>query len=121
MLAGTNRYTGNIYSSRVINYGGAGNTLITGRILESTTPAPTSIVKTGTGTLTLAATNTYTGGTGLTNGDLQAVSGGLGTGLVTITPDPSWAHLHAANGAVITNNIFISGTNATGGVFSWGI
>ncbi len=120
VLAGTNRYTGNIYSSRVINYGGAGNTLITGRILESTTPAPISIVKSDTGALTLAATNTYTGGTVLINGDLQAVSGGLGTGLVTITPDPSWAHLHAANGANLTNNIFISGTNATGGGFLMG-
>jgi len=120
VLANTNRYTGNIYSSRTINYGGAGNTLITGRILESSTPAPTSIVKTGTGALTLAATNTYGGGTGLTNGDLQAVSGGLGTGLVTITPDPSWAHLHAADGANLTNNLFISGTNATGGGFLMG-
>jgi fibronectin-binding autotransporter adhesin len=60
-------------------------TTLTGMIADAASPAAPGVVeKTGTGTLVLTATNTYSGGTVLTSGILSADSNGaLGSGTLT--------------------------------------
>jgi autotransporter-associated beta strand protein len=68
-----------LVTNNVLNYTIAGNGSLTG---------PMTLTKTGTGTLTLAnlGNNTYSGGTVVQQGTLDArVSNGLGTGLVTLS------------------------------------
>ena len=96
-----------------LTFTGAGSSTVAGNISLGTG----GLLKAGTGALYLTATNNYSGGTILTNGDLQAASGAFGTGLVSVTPNPSWARLHAADGAVITNDIYLDGTNANAAGF----
>jgi len=115
-LAGTNRYLGNVYSSRIITYGGAGNTWISGRILESSTPAPTTIVKSVAGTLTLAATNTFAGGTLLSQGIIQAnANAAFGTGTVTNDPGANTARILLANSVNIANGLVANSVNSSSG------
>jgi autotransporter-associated beta strand protein len=67
----------------------------------------TSLVKAGSGALTLAASNAYTGGTLVSNGTLNVNNGyALGTGLVTL----AGATLHF-NSVGTGNAIAVSGTN----------
>jgi autotransporter-associated beta strand protein len=70
------------------------------------------ITKAGTGTLTLTAANTYSGGTLISAGTLNAANNGaLGTGTVTVA---SGASLQVSGAGTIANNITISGTGAGG-------
>lgn len=74
VFAGTNQYVGTLTAGRNYAFSGAGHHLVSGPILNSASGAPISLIKSDTGTLTLAGTNTY-GGTLLVNGILP--SGGL--------------------------------------------
>jgi autotransporter-associated beta strand protein len=68
--------------AQTLTFQGNGNFAVAGVVSDGT--APTSIQKNGTGSLTLAAVNTYSGSTMSTGGVLN-VTGTLGTGSVTAT------------------------------------
>jgi len=84
VIKGTNQYVGALTGGRVYAFSGAGDFVVSGPILNSTNGAPISLTKTGTGFLTLAATNTY-GGTTTVSGGTMAVNGVLDTNSVTVT------------------------------------
>jgi len=60
-IAGLSQYIGSLTGARSYVFSGGGDHLVTGPILNSTNGAPIGLYKTGSGTLTLAATNTFTG------------------------------------------------------------
>ena len=70
-------------SQRTLTFQGAGNVVMSGIITNGST-FPDSVVKSGTGTLILAGTNTYSGGTTNLGGTLL-VNGVIGTNFVTVT------------------------------------
>jgi autotransporter-associated beta strand protein len=73
---GTNQYVGGLTGARFYSFFGAGHHLLNGPILNSTNGAPILVVKTGTGSLTLAGLNTYAGATTV-NGGALIVNGAL--------------------------------------------
>jgi autotransporter-associated beta strand protein len=86
-----------------------GNIVITGTV----SGAGLGIVKTGAGTLYLAAKNTYTGGTVVNQGTLQlANSGSIGTGLLTLTGGE--VSSNGLQGITLANYLFLSGNAALG-------
>lgn len=111
VFAGTNQYIGSLTGGRSYIFTGAGDHLVTGPIRNSTNGAPINLVKMGTGTLTLAATNNYGGTTAVSNGTLY-VNGLISTGAVTV-----------ASGAVLGGTGTINGpvTVVTGGTIAPGV
>jgi fibronectin-binding autotransporter adhesin len=88
----------------------SGSATITGVINELAQPS--SLDKIGAGTLILTAANTYTGGTTINVGVLEAENNtALGTGAVTVN---SGGTLAFYNGTSVANNITISGTGSAG-------
>jgi autotransporter-associated beta strand protein len=83
VITATNRYIGSLAGGRNYNFTGAGDHLVTGPILNSTNTAPIGLIKSGTGTLTLAGANTYTNTTTV-NGGTLLVNGSIGAGAVTV-------------------------------------
>ncbi len=82
VLSGNVTTTGSGSNNLVLKSNNAGN-MISGNISESS-GAILSLDKVGSGTWTLAGTNSYSGGTGVSNGTLIVTSnGGLGSGQVT--------------------------------------
>lgn len=79
VFTGTNMYVGSLTGIRTNYFTGAGHHLHIGPILNSTNGAPISLTKSGTGTLTLEAVNTYTNSTTLAGGKL-IVNGTLPAG-----------------------------------------
>lgn len=71
-------------ASRAYSFSGAGNTNVSGTIVDGVA-FPLSISKTGTGTLTLLAANTYTGTTGITGGTLLLGAAGVIPDLSAVT------------------------------------
>jgi autotransporter-associated beta strand protein len=69
-------------------FGGAGNLTLNGVINNATGVGSTgtSVTKSGTGTLTLGGTNTYTGDTTVTAGSL-IVNGAISTGILSVASD----------------------------------
>ncbi len=106
---------GNIFlGSKVLTLGGLnGNDTIGGVISDGGTSGGTggSLVKVGTGTLTLAGINTYTGSTTIDGGILQ-VSGSIASSVVTVNT----GGMLAGNGTVdpLTVTIASGGTLAPG-------
>jgi autotransporter-associated beta strand protein len=97
VITATNRYIGSLTGGRNYNFTGAGDHLVTGPILNSTNTAPIGLIKSGTGTLTLAGANTYTNTTTV-NGGTLLVNGSIGAGAVTV-----------AGGATLGGNGVIKG------------
>lgn len=84
VFLGTNQYVGGLTGGRSYAFSGAGHHLVNGPILNSTNGAPISLTKSGSGTLTLAGTNTY-GGATTVNGGTLLVNGVLPAGGLTLS------------------------------------
>ena len=89
--------TGGTAGAKTLTFGGAGNIVISD-VLTNGGAASLAVTKTGVGTLTLSAYNTYTGLTTIDNGTLR-VSGSLAGGAV-VQPGAPLAGNGAVNGAV---------------------
>lgn len=77
-----------------------------------------SLSKAGTGTVTLAGVNTYSGGTSITSGTLVVNGNGnssLGTGAITLNGGTLASTNGVTNDPAITNAIVASGGNLAGG------
>jgi autotransporter-associated beta strand protein len=78
------QYVGTLTAARMFTFTGDGDVTVSGAILKSTSAAPVGLVKSGAGTLTLAAINTYSNGTTVNGGTLR-VNGSLTIGPVNVT------------------------------------
>jgi autotransporter-associated beta strand protein len=83
-VANNIQYIGGSTNGRTYQFAGAGNTLVSGVILNGDNTAPVSVSKTGTGTLTLSAANTYLGATTINNGLLSLTGSINSTGAVSV-------------------------------------
>lgn len=83
-IANNIQYIGTSTNGRIYQFGGAGNTLVSGVILNGDNTAPVSVSKTGAGTLTLSAANTYLGATTINNGLLSLTGSISSTGAVSV-------------------------------------
>jgi autotransporter-associated beta strand protein len=127
-LAGNIQYVGTLVGARTYNFTGAGNQVVNGIIANSSNGSAISVTKSGTGTLTLAAANTYTnttavsGGLLLVNGSILGGSGvsvtggtlgGSGTIYDTVSVGALGTLSPGANGLgtlTIASNLTLSGT-----------
>jgi fibronectin-binding autotransporter adhesin len=102
-------------SARGFDFYGAGNGVVSGVVADGTAQ-PTFVQKDGTGTWTLAGSNTYTGGTTV-NGGTLSITGSNAWGAGSLTVNDGTADLTA-------NNTFTGGTvitgDATGGATNTG-
>ncbi|WP_294901555.1 autotransporter-associated beta strand repeat-containing protein, partial [Tatumella sp. UBA2305] len=88
------------------------NTGSNSETLSGTLSGDAVLAKTGSGTLTLTGDNTYTGGTTVSAGELDAGSNNaLGTGAVTLADDTTLGF--AADGLTLANSVDLSGTHTT--------
>ena len=83
VLSGPAQYTGSLTGGRTFAFSGAGDVLVSGQIRASANGAPIALTKSGTGTLVLAAANTYTNTTTVSGGTLL-VNGSTASGPVVI-------------------------------------
>jgi autotransporter-associated beta strand protein len=82
-LAGPVQYIGSLTGARNLVFTGPGHHRVTGPIRASTNGAPLGLIKSGTGTLTLGGTHTFTNVTTVQGGTLW-VTGTLGPGPVVV-------------------------------------
>ena len=128
-LSGNGTVTNNGAARAVLTVGNANTSTTFGGLLEDG-PGPLGLTKTGTGTLILVGTNTYSGGTTITGGTLQLGNGGTTGSIVgNVTDNGSLAFdrsnsltfnsLINGSGTVVQNGpgtIILGGTNTyTGG------
>ncbi|MDW7979244.1 MAG: glycosyl hydrolase [Verrucomicrobiales bacterium] len=111
VVAGTNQYIGTLTGSRTYIFTGTGNHIVTGPIRNSTNGAPIHLAKLGTGTLTLAAANTYGGTTAVSNGIMYVTGAITSTGAVTVAAGAVLAGTGSINGPV---SVLAGGTLAPG-------
>jgi fibronectin-binding autotransporter adhesin len=98
-----------------ITFNGSGATNLAGVISNSTGSG--TIIQSGTGTTTLSGANTYTGGTTISAGTLNANSStALGTGAVAL----SGATLGSTNGSTINNTVNLGGSSTLSGITTGG-
>jgi autotransporter-associated beta strand protein len=84
VFTSTNQYVGDLVGTRTNYFTGPGDHLLVGPIINSTNGSPVSLTKSGPGTLTLEAGNTYGGGT-LVSGGALIVNGSLPAGTFTLS------------------------------------
>jgi autotransporter-associated beta strand protein len=99
VFTGTNMYVGNLTGTRTNYFTGPGHHLQIGPILNSTNSSPISLTKSGTGSLTLEAVNTYGNGTTLAGGTL-IVNGSLPAGGLFISSGTTLGGNGVINSAV---------------------
>ena len=98
--------------SRMLSVTGSGNTVIAGAISNSGTAGSLALAKSGTGSLTLSASNSYTGGTTLNAGRLGFAANALGTG--TVTMNGGTLRWESGNTQDISSRLqLVSGSTAT--------
>jgi autotransporter-associated beta strand protein len=86
-LAGTGNISNGSATAVTLTVGGDNTTSTFGGVIANGGTGALSLFKTGSGSLTLTAVNTYTGGTTVSDGTLGVASdAALGTGAVTISP-----------------------------------
>jgi len=109
-LLNSGTYSNVITISTILEYSGTGTQTLSGVI--SGTGA---LVKSGTGSLTLSGANTYSGGTSVSAGILQAVSAtAFGTGVITLQGGSFGSSSTAAAALSLANNIAVApGTTTT--------
>ncbi len=91
---------------RELTIDGEGDTIIHSRMGNNIYPG--SVIKNGSGTLTLSHANTYSGGTTITEGTLLATgSDALGTGAASVE---SGGSLQLISGVTLANALTLSGT-----------
>jgi filamentous hemagglutinin family protein len=93
-------------TSRTLTIGGAGNTTVSGNILNGGGSTGSALSKTGTGTLTLNGTNNYGGTTTLNGGSLIIAGTNSGAGATTLTSGT--LRLSAAS-ALASGNLNLNG------------
>ena len=118
-------YVGTLTAARIINFVGAGETVVTGNIQGGTNGVtPIGVAKSGSGTLTLSGANTYSNGTTLLAGTLLyngtvrngaiTVSGGTlgGTGTlsvpVTVQSGATFSPGNPVGTLTISNNLIVN-------------
>ncbi|MEY4387946.1 MAG: hypothetical protein RLY20_3229, partial [Verrucomicrobiota bacterium] len=84
VFTATNQYVGDLTGIRTNYFTGPGNHLLVGPIINSTNGSPVALTKSGSGSLTLEAVNTYGNGTVLSGGAL-IVNGSLPAGNFTVS------------------------------------
>ena len=119
--SGTLNFAGAVPAStpggtRTLTFMGAGTVAITGTLQNGTGGGTVGIVKTNAGTLAINAPATFTGGTLLAQGVIQAnATGALGTGTVTANPGANTAVIVLGNGVTLTNAITANSVNSGAG------
>lgn len=83
IFEGTNQYIGGLVGGRYYSFFGAGHHRLNGPILNATNGSSIGLTKSGTGSLTLMATNTYTNATRVVGGSL-IVNGAITASPVTV-------------------------------------
>jgi autotransporter-associated beta strand protein len=78
------QYVGTSTNGRTYQFGGNGNTLVSGVILNGDNGAPVGVTKVGNGTLTLSGINTYLAGTTVNAGLLSLTGSISSTGTVSV-------------------------------------
>jgi autotransporter-associated beta strand protein len=115
-LNGNSSTVGSLSGAGTVNNTGTANvTLTTGvanasptfsGVIENTGNGSLALTKVGTGSLTLSAANTYSGGTTINAGSITvANNGALGSGVVY---DNSLGGIQLNNGVVLSNNIVVN-------------
>jgi autotransporter-associated beta strand protein len=105
-FGGTQQYVGSLTGGRTYTFGGSGNHVINGSILNSVNGAPISVAKTGSGTMTLNVASTYASTTSITQGVVQVnATGAFGTSAITCNSGGNTARIVLSNGVSIANHI----------------
>lgn len=95
---------------------GAGDIIVSGVFTNGAAGGATSVIKSGAGLLKLLATNSYTGGTWLNEGVIQAESSGaFGSGAIIADSGTNIARIILANGVTITNSVAALAVNPGSG------
>jgi unsaturated rhamnogalacturonyl hydrolase len=102
VFSGTNQYIGSIVGPRNYYFFGNGDFLLNGPILNANNGSTVSVIKSGTGTLRLNATNTYRNGTTV-NGGTLLVNGSV-TGTVTVASSATLGGSGTVRGPVTVQN-----------------
>ena len=99
-----------------ISFTGSGAVAVSGVVSGSG-----SLIQGGTGSTTLTSTNSYTGGTTLSSGTLNAnASGALGTGALTLQGGTLTSTASISNAITLSGNATLSGTTTTGALTQTG-
>lgn len=113
--AGTLAIEGNLMpntTGRALDLAGAGTGLITGNVLDGTAPNVLAVVKSDSGTWTLAGSNTWTGNTSVNAGTLVMNGSKIAGGTVTVAT----AAKLAGQGSIAANTV-VNGTLQPGDGF----
>ena len=109
-----------VLSGGTISLGGTTPTITVNNAADTISSAITGsagLTKNGTGTLTLSNTNTYSGGTTINAGTINATnSSALGSGNVSVAAGGKLVVV--ANNLTIANNITLNGTTTNGAIYS---
>ncbi len=104
----------NVATNTIYTIGGANTNTVFSGVIKDGTAGNVSLVKTGTGTLTLSGANTYTGSTLVSNGTLQ-VSGAIANGAVTVAGGTLMVNGSIGYGGVAVNGGTLAGSGVIGG------